>query len=726
MPDHQVTDQLAIRSLALNELAGYARPLERDECLLLVGSITEGLANADSDVDLMLIGRRGSTDSPTINMVRFDTETVQLSELAEVNVETFDSQQLLLLEPTMQATATALERPGAVKRVSILNSQEEVRLLHRLANGIPLVNTHIVEQWRTRLRVDVLPEVVALGASIVHFAHREDAISHVLEGDYDTATVCFRTSASDAAAMLLASVGETQPNPRWRLRVLRHHRESLGHERVDAIVEAMLGRVTSRDDAERLLTLFDEILLFAAERLPRVVALGGQLAPHFPVHTHLGPAKGIDDLLADAVSPPAPGTQEAPAEDPPSNRPLPAAARRLVAADSAILGRTALGSWPLAAMRTVDAGGPAGMTIDGIPSVMLSSNDYLGLRWHPKVIEAAERALREYGSSASSSRLMNGSMRLHKELEEQLAAFLGKEAALVFPTGYQANVGVTSALLGRNDVAICDKGIHASAIDGCRMAHATIRRFNRHRLDTLDRLLTTIDDGRYPASVLIADSVYSMDGDTLPLEPLLERLSGRSEPLVLIDEAHAIGVIGPGGRGLTAATARGDQVHLVTGCLSKALASIGGFVAGPAELVSAFSFVSSSSVFTTASNPAALGAALAALQVLQEEPERRHRAHAHARRLREGLRQLNLETGNSDALIVPCLIGDDERAIRLAHVLGTRGICVGCAVAPGVPPGRAILRMNVTANLTENDIDRTLETFSDVLRQVQPAGQEGK
>lgn len=701
----QATDQLTQRGLAMEDLAGYVRPLDDTECLLLVGSIADGLGNADSDVDLMLIGRRGQSGGFSISRPQHDIETVLPTAEAEVSVETFEAEQVSSLEPIMAAAAAAFENPEGADSVPVLNTQEEIKLLHRLATGIPLVNPGVVEQWRTRLRLDVFPEVFALGASILHFAHREDGLSHVLEDDYDTASVCFRSSASEAAAMLLASVGRTQPSMRWRFQVLRRHREELGAQHVDALIAAMLDRVSSREDVERLLTTFDAVLLRAAERLPRMMAAGLRLAAHFPVHSHLATREGIDSLLAETAAPELVPQAE-----------LPAVARRVLKADRATMGRAVREDLPYAAMRTVNSGGPHGVTVDGIPSVMLAANDYLGLRWHPKVLEDAERALRIFGSGASGSRLMAGSLSLHKELEEELASFLRREAVLLFPSGYQANVGVLSTLLNRNDVAICDEGVHASLLDGCRMAHATVRRFSRHRPDTLGRILAAVDDGRYPASALVADAVYSMDGDTFPLAEFLVRLDGRTDPLVLVDEAHAVGVLGDDGRGLTASVFGGDRVHLVTGNLSKALASSGGFVAGPADLVASFSFLSRSSLFSTAGTPAALGAALSALRLAQEEPERRVHVHALAGRLRAGLRELGIDTGNSDSPIVPCVIGDEQRTIRLAHALGERGICVGCAVAPAVPRNRAILRMSVSASLTTDDIDRTLETLADLLR----------
>lgn len=699
----EITDQLGKRGISFADLATYARPLDDHECLLLVGSIAEGLGNADSDVDLMLIGARGRTDTVRISQTQCDAETVLPTELAEISIETFEPEQLLQLAPIMTAAAAAFDAPEDATDLPVLNNQEEAKLLHRLANGIPLVNSDVVDEWRHRLRLDAFREIFALSSSIKHFADRENGLSHVLEGDFDTASVCFRESASEAAAVLLAAVGQTQPSTRWRLRVLQRHRDELGHEHVDALIAAMLDRVSTREDVERLLVMFDAVVLRAAQLLPRVAHVGARIAAHFPVHSHLTVDDGIGALLTESVMP--------------TRRPNePTVVSRMAAAERVAKARQIWATAPLAIMRTVDAGGPRGVTVDGIPSIILAANDYLGLRWHPKVLEGAERALRGLGSGAAGSRLMAGSTRLHKELEQELAAFLRRDAALLFPTGYQANVGVLSALLGRDDLAICDDGVHASLLDGSRLAHATIRRISRYQRSTVDRILEVVDTGRHPGSVLVADAVYSMDGDTFPLERFVEWLGDRPDPLVLLDEAHAVGVIGEDGRGLTANHAAGQRVQLITGNLSKAMASSGGFVAGSRELIDSLSALCRSSLFSTAGNPAAIGAALAALRVLQDEPERRTRVHELSRQLRAGLRELHLDTGNSDTPIIPCVVGDEERAIRLAHVLGERGICVGCALPPAVPRNRAMLRMSVSASHTPADISRTLETLADVLR----------
>lgn len=401
------------------------------------------------------------------------------------------------------------------------------------------------------------------------------------------------------------------------------------------------------------------------------------------------------------------------------SREWPVVGRRIVGQMERMLVGTGILGRTLAAVRTVDGGSPARVSVDGIDSVVFASNDYLALRWHPKVLEGAERAVRRYGSGAGGSRLMAGSISLHHQLEEQLADFVGREAVVLFPTGYQANVGVLSALLGRHDLVACDTGVHASLIDGCRLAEATIRRFDRRDLGTLDHLLGRMSSREHDGTAIVADAVYSMAGDTLPLGPIIDRVGDSADPLILLDEAHSVGVIGDDGRGLAASTARGDRVDLITGTLSKALASSGGFVAGPAPLVGSL-YLSRSMLFSTASNPAALGAALTALQILKEEPERRTRARTLADRLRQGLQALGIDTGTSNTMIVPAIVGDEVRAMSIAHELGARGLCVGCAVAPAVAPGHALVRLSVTAAHAESDIDRLLDELGGL---VDPGGE---
>lgn len=370
-------------------------------------------------------------------------------------------------------------------------------------------------------------------------------------------------------------------------------------------------------------------------------------------------------------------------------------------------------SWPEVGYRVIENGDGRTVTIAGRRCAMFASNDYLGLRWDPRVIEASQRAAAEFGAGASSSRLVAGATTLHETLEHELALWLGRERALVFTTGYQANVGVLSAILGRHDVALCDRAVHASLIDGCLLSGARVRRFDRLNPETLRRRL----EARAPGVgvVIITDGVYSMDGDTLPLDDIVEVLGDRDDTCLLLDEAHALGVHGPDGAGVAASSPVGTRVDLVTGNLSKSLASCGGYVAGASDAIDAIRATSRSLIFSTASPPASIAAALAALRIARQEPERRRHAAALAERLRAGLQDLGLDTGVSDSLIVPAIVGDEIRALDLNQALTERGFCVGFAVHPAVASNQAILRFSITAALQVQDVDDVLVALSDLL-----------
>lgn len=314
MTDH-VTAQLTARGLALDSLAAFARPLDADECLLLVGSVAEGLANADSDVDLMLIGSRTPGRSFAIDRGACAIETIHVSEATEISIETFEPSYLRHLEPAMAQAEQALADPGSANGVSLITSIPHLEILHRIATGIPLGNGDVVEGWRERLHLDVFSEVLALGASTDHFANREDGISHVLEGDYQTATLCFRLAASDLAATLLATVGCTVASRRWQFRLLRRHEDEIGSRQVAALIASMMDRVEGRADVEALLAMFDELLLDAAGRLPRVTELALQMVDAFPVHSHLDGDGTVSDMLEDV---PRARSADAHSEHPPS------------------------------------------------------------------------------------------------------------------------------------------------------------------------------------------------------------------------------------------------------------------------------------------------------------------------------------------------------------------------------------------------------------------------
>jgi 8-amino-7-oxononanoate synthase len=354
------------------------------------------------------------------------------------------------------------------------------------------------------------------------------------------------------------------------------------------------------------------------------------------------------------------------------------------------------------------------VTVRGRPLLMLSSYDYLGLIGHPALEAAAVQAIQTHGTGTGGVRLLTGTTALHKELERDLAAFMGTEAALTFSSGYAANMAVIPALFGPRDRVLVDANAHRSILDACLLARVRLRRFRHNDTDALRRALDRDTGAR--RTLIVAEGTYSMDGDVCPL-PEMVALKQRHGAWLMVDEAHSFGTLGARGRGvhehfgLDAAC-----IDLRTGSLSKAIPANGGFVAGQSDLVTFLQHAGAPFIFSAALCPAATGTARAALRVLQAEPERVDRMRHRAARLREGLRSLGLDTGSSTTAIVPVLMGSDVKAYTLARRLLDEGILVTAVVRPAVALGSARLRLCATAAHTEQDIDEALEAF----RRVEP------
>ncbi|MHB1928604.1 MAG: aminotransferase class I/II-fold pyridoxal phosphate-dependent enzyme [Acidimicrobiales bacterium] len=348
------------------------------------------------------------------------------------------------------------------------------------------------------------------------------------------------------------------------------------------------------------------------------------------------------------------------------------------------------------------------MVFEGRPVVMLGSNNYLGLTADPRVRRAAIEAVERYGTGLTGSRLLNGTLPLHRQLEEELADWVGKEAALVFTTGYAANLGLIVSLLGEGDAVFLDSAAHASLVDGGRFSEGTLRAFRHNRPNSLRRGLRSWREQPDSGGLLVAvDGVYSMEGD---VAPLLEIAAACTEfgARLLVDEAHALGVVGPDGSG--SAPEAGIGPDLVMGTFSKSLASCGGFIAGPRPVVDFLKVTCRPLLFTASGVPAALGAALAAARLARTEGWRREAVVANALRLRRGLLELGYDAGGDDrSAIVPVLVGDDWKAGTLWRSLLEQGVYTNCAVAPAV--SKALLRTSVMATHTEADIDDALAGF---------------
>ena len=351
------------------------------------------------------------------------------------------------------------------------------------------------------------------------------------------------------------------------------------------------------------------------------------------------------------------------------------------------------------------------VTVDGRRLVMLGSNNYLGLTTDERVRRAAIEAVGRYGTGVTGSRLLNGTLTLHRQLEEELADWVGLESALVFTTGYGANLGLLSSMLGPADAVVLDSAAHASLVDGARMGEGTLRAFRHNRPNSLRRTLRSWRQQPDAGAVLVAvDGIYSMEGDWAPLPEIADACAEAGARL-LVDEAHSLGVVGPAGAGTAAAT--GVRPDLIMGTFSKSLASCGGFIAGPAAVIDFLKISCRPLLFTAAGVPAALAAALAAVRIARSEDWRREAVAARAVQLRAGLDQIGYDVGPPvDSAIIAVHIDDVWEAGLLWKSLLEHGVYTNCAIPPAVP--RSVLRTSVMATHTEQDIDLALQAFADV------------
>lgn len=363
--------------------------------------------------------------------------------------------------------------------------------------------------------------------------------------------------------------------------------------------------------------------------------------------------------------------------------------------------------------------------MEGKPRIMLGSNNYLGLTGDDRVRQGALDAVHKYGTGLTGSRFLNGTIDLHLELEDELAQWMGTESAIVFTTGHQANLGALGTILGRGDTVIADSGDHASILDGCILSGAKLRPFRHNRLDRLEHALSRAS-GDGGGILVVVDGVFSMEGDVAPL-PEIADLCGEYGARLMVDEAHALGVLGARGAGTSELLGVEDRVDLRMATFSKSLASCGGVIAGPADVIEFLRIQSRPFMFTAAGVPAAVGAALAAVRICRsaEGPELFARALENARYLHAGLASLGFRVVKPTRLtdgrevvttVVPVVVGDDWKAVFLWKALYEAGVFVNVAIHPAVPPAGALLRTSVMATHDHATLDRALATFADVKR----------
>lgn len=343
--------------------------------------------------------------------------------------------------------------------------------------------------------------------------------------------------------------------------------------------------------------------------------------------------------------------------------------------------------------------------------VMIGSNNYLGLTTDPRVKVAAQEAIEKYGSSCTGARFLNGTLALHEELEQELAELVNKEAALVFGNGYQVNLGVISSLLGRRDVAIIDHDDHASIIDGCRLSVGETRRFHHNDLDHLDHVLRTCSDS--VGKLVIVEGVYSMGGDIAPLPEIVE-LCRKHKAQLMVDDAHGIGVIGEG-RGTAAHFDVSDGVDLIMGTFSKSLASLGGFIAGDAQVIHYIKHFARTMIFSASVTPPNAAAALAAVRIIREEPQRIKRLAEVSERMKKEFTDMGLDVGNTETPIVPIILGDEMTTLGMWRALFDAGIFANAVIPPAVSPNASRLRTSYMATHTDEQLDMVVSTFREVL-----------
>lgn len=355
------------------------------------------------------------------------------------------------------------------------------------------------------------------------------------------------------------------------------------------------------------------------------------------------------------------------------------------------------------------------VVIDGRKILMFGSNSYMGLTNHPKVTEAAKKAIDIYGSCCSGSRFLNGTSNLHIELEEKLADFVGKEAALMFTTGFQANLGAVATFTGRTGVIIMDELDHASIIEGSRLSFSRVLKFAHNDMNDLERVLQSIQSEKI--KMIVVDGIFSMEGDICNL-PEITRLANQYEAMVMVDDAHAIGVIGDRGRGTANHFGLTSDVDMIMGTFSKSLASVGGFIATTKEAINYLKHHARPMIFSASVPPSAVAAAMAALEIIKAEPERQEALWDNTNYMASALQDMGFDINTSKTPIIPVYIRDNELTFRFNQRLYEEGIFVNPVVSPAVKSDASLIRLSIMATHTRNQLDEALEKIEKVANEL--------
>lgn len=361
------------------------------------------------------------------------------------------------------------------------------------------------------------------------------------------------------------------------------------------------------------------------------------------------------------------------------------------------------------------------VNMEGRRTIMLGSNNYLGLTSDQRIIDAAKEALDQYGTGCSGSRFLNGTLSIHIELEEKLAEFFHKEAVMTFSTGFQTNLGIISAIVGRHDNMYYDKANHASLVDAARLSFGKLTKFNHNDMTNLEELIAKCPDNR--GKIIAVDGVFSMEGDICNL-PEIIRIAHQYGARVMVDDSHSAGVMGQTGRGTGEYFGLEKEVDLIMGTFSKSFASLGGFVAGEKKVIEYARHSSRPFIFSASIPPSNVAAVLKALEILKQEPERLVRLNENAEYMRKGFRQLGLPAGDSVAPIIPIMTYKDIRTFEICKALLENGVYVNPVVSPAVNPGESLLRTSYMATHTREQLDYALDKFDIVFNKLYPISQD--
>jgi 8-amino-7-oxononanoate synthase len=346
--------------------------------------------------------------------------------------------------------------------------------------------------------------------------------------------------------------------------------------------------------------------------------------------------------------------------------------------------------------------------VDGKKVIMIGSNNYLGLTNHPKVIQKIHETVDKYGSGCTGSRFLNGTLDIHVELEEKLAEFMGREAALVFSTGFQTNLGTISTLVSKSEYIFTDRSDHASIVDGCRLSFGNTIKYKHNDMDDLKRVMMKIP--KESGKLIVTDGVFSMEGDIVKL-PRLVQIAKEFDARTLIDDAHSMGVLGENGRGTADHFHLEDKVDIIMGTFSKSFASIGGFIVGDEDVIHYIKHFSRPLIFSASLPPAAVAAVLATMEIIKKEPQRRQRLWDITYHMHKEFKTMGFDIGTTQTPIIPVYIGEDMKTFQFWKELTTAGLFTNPIVSPAVPPGGALIRTSYTANHTDEQLEKVLEIF---------------